>query len=82
MTNFKQKMWRLYYRLTLGAEESERRIQSAITLGIYLENQSADVGIGRNYDVQGNQIRGWHRRSYHPAPPQRNSHPLLDKYSR
>ena len=72
----------MYYRLKLGSEGSAKKFESAKLFGDYLSHQSVGAGMARNYDAQGNQIRGWHRRSYHPAPPQRNSHPLLDKYSR
>jgi hypothetical protein len=80
MKNLKKTFWRAYYRLTLGTEESNRRIKSAKMFGGYLAEQSERVGIGRNYDIQGNQIRGWHRRSPHSPPPAKSSHPLLDKY--
>jgi len=80
MENLKKTFWRAYYRMTLGAEESNRRMQSAKLFGGYLDEQSEKVGIGRNYDVQGNQIRGWHRRSHHAPPPAKSSHPLIDKY--
>jgi hypothetical protein len=81
MKNLKKTFWRAYYRVTLGAEENSRRIQSAENFGRYLANQSAEVGIGRNYDVNGNQIRGWYKPVTRAAPP-RNSHPLIEKYCR
>lgn len=81
MKNLKKTLWRAYYRLALGAEESARRIESAKLFGGYLAQQSEKVGSGRNYDVHGNQIRGWHRRSYHPIAVV-HSHPLIERYSR
>lgn len=78
MKNLKERFWRLYYRITLGEDQSQARIKNAMMLGDYLNEQSAKVGIGRNYDTSGQLIRGWHKRSYHPAP--KMSHPLLDRY--
>jgi hypothetical protein len=81
MKNLTKTFWRAYYRLTLGAEENSRRVESAKMFGGYLAEQSESVGIGRNYDVNGNQIRGWHRRSARLASP-RDSHPLIERYCR
>jgi hypothetical protein len=79
MKNLKKTFWRAYYRLTLGAEESSRRAKSAESFGRYLSQQSEKVGIGRNYDVKGNQIRGWHKPTPRIARIS-NSHPLIEKY--
>jgi hypothetical protein len=81
MKNLKKTFWRAYYRLTLGAEESSRRAKSAESFGRYLAQQSDTIGIGRNYDVNGNQIRGWHKPTARIVRID-NSHPLIEKYCR
>jgi hypothetical protein len=71
--------WKTYYKFKLK-DEYASKVKSASKLLTYMSEQNnSGIGIGRNYDIQGNQIRGWHRRSHH-RPPTKSSHPLIDKY--
>lgn len=70
--------WRAFYRVKLGERYNAARSSAVLFSGYLKEQNSSKIGIGRNYNSRGEQIRGWHRRSHHA--PAKNSHPLIDKY--
>lgn len=74
MKTLKSLMWKTFYRFKHGANFNSEYVKSKM-LGLYLyEQNNQKVGIGRNYNALGEQVRGWHRRRYH------SSHPLIKKY--
>lgn len=72
-------LWKTYYRLVMGKTEFDKWVKSAKLLNMNLK-QSSKGSLQHFYDVEGNQIRGWHKRR-----PQfkehTDQHPLISKYN-
>lgn len=74
----KAAAWKTYYRFKLKTGYASA-MKSASGMSIYLaEQNNSGIGIGRNYNIRGEQIRGWHRPT--PRTLRAADHPLIAKY--
>lgn len=75
----KAKLWRSFYKFKFK-HKYEQCISNASLFGTYLKEQNDNgIGIGRNYNIHGEQIRGWHRPISKPI--KKYVHPLVEKYN-
>lgn len=65
-------LWRLYYKITLG-DALDYRLKDARLTFDHIE-QATKGDLSAFYNVEGNQIRGWHE------PITTPKHPLIKKY--
>lgn len=72
--SFKNKFWRIYYRLTMGQEKLDKILHSATLISTNLK-ESTKGNLAHFHDVDGNQIRGWYKKSI-----SFQQHPLIQKY--
>jgi hypothetical protein len=70
-------LWKIYYRLTLGKEKYEKILNSAKILSMNFK-QSTKGGQNHFYNMNGEQIRGWHKRSI--TFKTEAQHPLIQRY--
>ena len=70
-------IWKIYYRLTMGKEKYNQTISNAKIFSMNLK-QSTKGNLNHFYDMNGEQIRGWHRRSI--SFKRDNQHPLIQRY--
>lgn len=79
MSKLKNKLWVIYYRLKFK-DAYATKMKSLGLFSDYLNEQNnSTVGIGRNYNAAGDQIRGWYRATHCSRP---NTHPLIARYSK
>lgn len=74
----KAAFWRAFYRLKFKDQYNARMKYTATLCGYLSEQNEYGIGIGRNYNDRGEQIRGWHRPT--PRAFRSNVHPLIAKY--
>ncbi len=75
----KTLFWKAYYKIKFGKNYAARMHKAASMMRIV--DQSTVGNLSHFYDVDGNQIRGWHRhiRFAKTVPIQ---HPLITKYGK
>lgn len=72
--SLKNKFWRIYYRLTIGQEKLDKILNPATSILMNLK-ESTKGNLAHFRDEDGNQIRGWHKKSI-----SFQKHPLIQKY--
>lgn len=70
-------LWKIYYRLTIGQEKLDEILSNARVFNMNLK-QSTKGDLNHFYDMDGQQIRGWHKRTI--SFKRNNQHPLIQKY--
>jgi hypothetical protein len=74
----KTLFWKAYYYLTLGEEYTRRIATASSVYGMITTGSRGDFS--QKYDVNGNEIRGWHKTS--PSFVRSNAHPLVTYYNK